>query len=190
MSFASAIFSDAQSRVLRWLFGQPSRSFHMSELLRLSGLGSASLQRELKRLADAGILTSDRVGNQRHFRANRESPVFPELESLVRKTMGAEPLIREALASLGDRVSDGWIYGSVAKGEDSGASDVDLMLVGRDLTLSEVHACLEPVEAALGRRINAVIYTPREFSRRRDEAGSFVSKVLALPTLRVAGAAP
>ena len=189
MPFANAIFSDPQARVLRWLFGQPARSFHVSELLRLSGLGSASLQRELKRLDEAGILKSDKVGNQRHFRANRESPVFPELESLVRKTMGAEPLIREALTALGDRLVDGWIYGSVAKGEDSGDSDIDLMLVGRDLTLGEIHACLEPVESSLGRRINPVVYTPREFSRRRDEAGSFVSKVLTLPTIRVAGAA-
>lgn len=187
MSLAAAIFSDSQARVLRWLFGQPARSFHMSELLRLTGLGSASLQRELKRLADAGIVTSERIGNQRHFRVDRDGPLFAELESLTRKTMGVEPLIRDALAGLADRVVDAWIYGSIAKQTDTGASDIDLMIVGGDLTQAEVHACLESAESALGRRINPVVYTPREFARRRSEAGSFVAKVLAAPTIRVAG---
>lgn len=36
MSIASALFSDSQSRVLRWLFGQPEREFHLSELRRLT----------------------------------------------------------------------------------------------------------------------------------------------------------
>ena len=97
MSIASALFSESQSRVFRWLFGQPGRAFHLSELRRLTGLGSASLQRELNRLAEAGLVQSERVGNLRCFQANPQSPVYGELIGLTRKTVGMEPLLREAL---------------------------------------------------------------------------------------------
>jgi len=97
MSIATALFSNSQSRVLQWLFGQPEREFHLSELRRLTGLGSASLQRELNRLAEAGLVHSEKVGNLRRFQANPDSPVYGELVALTRKTLGVEPLLREAL---------------------------------------------------------------------------------------------
>ena len=71
MSIVTALFSDSQSRVLQWLFGQPERRFHLSELRRLTSLGSASLQRELNRLVDAGLVQSDKIGNLRCFNAKR-----------------------------------------------------------------------------------------------------------------------
>ena len=87
MSITTTLFSDGQSRVYRWVFGQPEREFYLSELRRLTGLGSATLQRELNRLADAGLVLSERVGNLRRFRANPQSPVFNELVGLTRKTL-------------------------------------------------------------------------------------------------------
>lgn len=190
MSIAGALLSDSQSRVFRWLFGQPERSYHLSELKRLTGLGSASLQRELNRLTEAGLLTSERVGNLRRFQANAASPVFRELVSLTRKTMGAQPLLREALAPLKSQVEVAFIYGSVAKGTDTAKSDVDVMLVGKDLLLSDVLGLVEPVEKQLGRKINATCLSPLEFKRRRAERDSFVNRVLAQPTLPLIGDTP
>src|SRR5882672_3921037 len=100
MSISAAILSDSQSRLLRWIFGQPERSYHLSELRRLTGLGSASIQRELNRLADAGLVTSDKVGNLRRFQANANSPVYEELAALTRKTLGVQPALQAALAPL------------------------------------------------------------------------------------------
>src|SRR5688500_9465206 len=97
MSIAAALFTESQTRVLRWLFGQPDRDYHLNELLRLTGLGSASLQRELRKLAEAGLVRSEKVRNLRKFQANRESPVYGELVALTRKTLGVEPLLRNAL---------------------------------------------------------------------------------------------
>lgn len=187
MSVASALFTDSQARVFGWLFGQPDRSYHLSELRRLTGLGSASVQRELNRLATAGLVFSARTGNQRRFQANRSSPVFAELAALTRKTLGAEPALREAVLSLGGRLKAAWIYGSIAKGTDTAASDIDVMLVGEKMPMADVLACLIPVEAQLGRKINPTCYTPGEFARRRADPNSFVSKVLAQPTLRLSG---
>lgn len=183
MSLASALFTDRQARIFKWLFGQPGRSFYLNELLRLTQLGSASLQQELKRLTDAGILLSERRGNLRMFQANPDSNVFSELVSLTRKVVGVELLLHEALQPLQDKLNGAWIYGSVAKQTDTSASDVDLMLVGNDLTLGEVLQCVEPVERELGRVVNPTCYTVQEFKRRKADPDSFVSKVLQQPRL-------
>ena len=188
MSITTALFSDSQARVYRWLFGLPARSFHLHELRRLTGLGSASLQRELRKLAESGLVTSDRVGNLRCFRANPASPVLPELVALTRKTLGLEPIIRDALSPLAPRLRVAFIFGSVAKETDTAASDIDLMVIGDDLTLGDVLERLIPVEQELGRKVNPTCYSPAEFLRRRDEPDSFVQRVLAQPLLPLMGA--
>lgn len=187
MSISSALFSEGQSRVFRWVFGQPAREFHLSELRRLSGLGSATLQRELNALADAGLILSERVGNLRRFRANPQSPVFSELVALTRKTLGAEPLLREALQTLSPDVEGAWIYGSYAKQTDTAASDIDVMIVGSNLSLARVIEVFLPAEELLGRKVNPTLYTSAEFDERRAEADSFVNRVLAQPLLPLIG---
>lgn len=107
--------------------------------------------------------------------------------SLARKTLGAEPLLREALQALLPRLRAAWIYGSVAKQTDTARSDIDLMLVGDDLRLAEVLELLLPLEAELGRKINPTCYTPAEYERRRGEPDSFVNRVLAQPVLPLIG---
>ena len=187
MSIADALFSDSQTRVFRWLFGQPERSYHLSELRRLTDLGSASLQRELNRLAEAGLVRSERVGNLRRFQANPQSPVYDELIGLIRKTLGVQPMLREALLPLAPDLQAAWIYGSVAKQTDTAQSDIDVMLVGKNLLMSKVLEILVPLEAQLGRKINPTCFTPSEFKRRRAEPDSFVNRVLAQPILPLTG---
>ena len=188
MSIATALFSPSQSRLFRWLFVQPERRFHLSELRRLTGLGSASLQRELRKLTEAGLVTSEWVGNLRCFQANRQSPVFNELSTLTRKTLGIEPQLREALSGLQPRLCAAWIYGSVARQTDTAQSDIDVMLIGEDLALGEILECLLPLEGELGRKINPTCYSPAEFARRRAEPDSFVNRVLTQPILLLIGA--
>lgn len=187
MSLASSIFSDSQSRVYLWLFGQPERSYHLSELRRLTGLGSASLQRELNRLVESKLVNSERLGSLRFFRANPQSPVFNELVALTSKTLGIVPMLQDALMPLTPKLQSAWIYGSVAKQTDTAHSDIDVMLVGRDLLLGDVLERLVPIEAQLGRKINPNFYTPEEFDRRRDEPGSFVNRVLSQPVIALIG---
>ena len=187
MSIATALFTDSQSRVFRWLFGQPGHGYHLNELRRLTGLGSASLQRELNRLVEAGLVCSERVGNQRRFQANPQSPVYGELLALTRKTLGAEPVLREALLSLVPDLQAAWIYGSVAKQSDTAQSDIDVMLVGENLLLGKILELLVPLEVQLGRKINPTCYTVADFERRRAEPDSFVNRVLAQPILPLIG---
>jgi predicted nucleotidyltransferase len=185
MSLAQAIFSDRQARLFRWLFGQPERSFFLNELLRLSGLGSASLQQELKRLTSASVVLSTRRGNLRVFQANPASPLFPELVSLTRKTCGVETVLMQSLEPLRTKLAHALVYGSVARQEDTSASDVDVMLVGVDLSLADVLEHLQSAEEALGRKVNPTCYSLQEFERRRADPDSFVNKVLAQPTINL-----
>ncbi len=187
MSIGLALFTDSQSRLYNWLFGQPDRAFHLNELRRLTGLGSASLQRELNRLATAGLVDTKAVGNMRRFQANPQSPVFSELVALTRKTLGVVPVLREVLITLQPDLLSAWVYGSVAKQTDTARSDIDVMLVGNHVLLSEVLACLEPAEVQLGRKINPSCYSTQEFERRRAEPDSFVNRVLSQPILPVIG---
>jgi predicted nucleotidyltransferase len=116
--------------------------------------------------------------------------VYEELIALTRKTLGVEPMLRKALTPLAAKLETAFIYGSVAKGTDTAKSDIDLMLVGRNLLLSKVLELLVPLEAQLGRKISPTLLTPAEFKRRTAERDSFVNRVLSQPTLPLIGAAP
>ncbi|KAA0218522.1 MAG: transcriptional regulator [Lautropia sp.] len=187
MSLAGAIYSPSQAKLFRWIFGQPERSFHLNELRRLTGLGSASLQRELRRLTEAGLASAERVGTMRRFQANPESPVFHELVALTRKVLGVEPTVRHALAALAPQLRAAWIFGSIAKAADTANSDIDVMIVADDLPMSEILEALVPLEPDLGRKINPVSYTTQEFERRLLEPDSFVNRVLAQKLIPLIG---
>ena len=115
MSLTQALFTPPQSKVLEWVFGQPSRWYHIQELIRLTSLASGSLQREVKRLHDADLVLEERVGNLRRVKANQNSPVFADLANLVRKTVGAVPAVSNALLPLADRLQVALIFGSLLR---------------------------------------------------------------------------
>jgi predicted nucleotidyltransferase len=187
MSLKDAVFTDSQAKIYLWIFGQPERSYHLSELRRLTGLGSASLQREINRLVVAGLANSTLKGNQRQISANRQSPLFKELSDLTRKVMGAAALITEALLPAERKIEVAFLYGSVAKQSDNAGSDIDVMMIGSDLTLGEVLEQLLPVEEMLCRKVNPTCYTVGEFKKRLSDADSFVNKVLSQPIIQLFG---
>lgn len=186
-SVAGALFSGTQQRVLGLLFGQPDRSFYATELITLAGVGSGAVQRELARLAQSGLVTVKPVGNQKHYQANPDSPIYAELCSLVRKTVGmAEPL-RAALAPLAAHIKVAFVYGSIAKQQDTARSDIDLLLVSDTLTYGDTILALQDLSAQLGREVNPNIFTPQDFAKRLREGGAFVSRVMAQPKVWLIG---
>jgi len=187
MSLKDAVFTDSQAKVYLWIYGQPERSYHLSELRRLTGLGSASLQREINRLVVAGLANSALKGNQRQISANRQSPLFKELSDLTSKVMGAAALLTEALLPINRKIEVAFLYGSVAKQSDNAESDIDIMIVGSDLTLSELLDQLLPVEEMLCRKVNPTCYTVGEFKKRLSDTDSFVNKVLSQPIIQLLG---
>lgn len=186
-SLADALFSTTQQRVLGLIFGQPERSFYATELINLTGAGSGAVQRELARLEESGLVTVRRLGTQKHYQANPDSPLFAELCGILRKTVGmAEPL-REALAPLSRRIIAAFVYGSVAKGGDTATSDIDLMVVSDSLGYADVFGALEALRATLARAVNPTVYSRRELAKRIKDGNAFVKRVLAQPKIWVIG---
>lgn len=186
-SLADALFTTTQQRVLGVLFGRPDRSFYASELIRIAGSGSGAAQRELARLEDSGIVVSRRVGHQRHYQANTDAPLFGELRSIVLKTIGlAEPL-RAALKPLSSSIRAAFVYGSVAKATDHGASDIDLLILSDSLSYAEVFGALERATRLLGRQVNPTVYTAAEFTKRTRKQNAFVTRVLEQPKVWIIG---
>lgn len=184
---ADALFSGTKQRVLGLLFGQPARSFYATELIGLAGSGSGSVQRELAKLAQSGLVTVKAVGNQKHYQANTESPIFTELCGIAQKTVGlAEPL-RDALAPLARQIIAAFVYGSVAKKTDTANSDIDLMLVSDDISYGDAFAALETASAALGRTVNPTILSSKDFVKRLKAKESFLARVLEQPKVWVVG---
>ena len=186
-SLVDALFFGTQQKVLAWLFGQPGRSFYATELIGLANAGSGAVQRELARLAQSGLVTARAVGNQKHYQANPESPIFAELCGIVQKTVGlAEPL-RDALAPLAPRIRAAFVYGSVAKRQDTAASDIDLMLISDDVAYGDLYAALETLSTRLGRTVNPTLYTAQELAKRVKRKEAFVTRVLAQPKIWLIG---
>ena len=188
-SLADALFTSTQQRVLALLFGQPGRSFFVTQIMAVVNSGSGAVQRELSRLSESGLVTVTRAGTQKHYQANRNSPIFKELCSIILKTVGLEEPIREAVESLPGETIFAMIYGSVAKRTDRSSSDIDLLIVSDDLTLEQTYSVLAPVEKRLDRRINPSLYNSREFAERRESENPFLMRILEGPTIILKGSA-
>jgi predicted nucleotidyltransferase len=186
-ALADALFTSTQQRVLALLFGQPNRSFFVTELMSLADSGRGAVQRELGRLAQSGLVTVTKLGNQKHYQANRDSPLFQELCSIIKKTVGLQEPVRAALEPLANKISLALIYGSTAKRSDTATSDIDLLLVSDELTLEDIYAALAPVEKLLDRSVNPTLYTSKEFEHRRKTRNSFVTRVLESPYIVLEG---
>jgi len=184
---ADALFTKVQQRVLAVLFGNPGRTFYANEVIALAGSGTGAVQRELARLEAAGLATVTRMGNQKHYQANAAAPVFAELRGLVLKTSGLADVLRAALAPLAAQIRAAFVYGSVAKGQDTAQSDIDLMVISETLTYADLFAVLETATNQLGRKVNPTVYSRKEFDKRMRADNAFIKRVWSQPKLWVIG---
>jgi DNA-binding MarR family transcriptional regulator len=182
-----ALFSKAQQPILACLFGRPEQWFHLNELIRLTDLGSATVQRELNRLEKGGLVETRRIANLKQVRAYVGSPIFDELRLIILKTFGVVEVLREALSPLASEIKLAFVYGSIAQGSDRASSDVDVMLVSENLSYGQIMAALEPAEKQFGRAVQITQYTLDEFLERKRKNHPFLAEVLRQPKLMVIG---
>lgn len=185
--YADALFTKTQQRVLAVLFSQPQRSFYANEIIGLAACGSGAVQRELARMEATGLVTTQRRGNQKHYQANAAAPIYQELRGIVVKTFGIADLVRAALQPLWPHIALAFIYGSIAKGTEHAASDIDVMVVGDISSHSSLLEALAPTEAELGRVINPTLYTEDEFKQRFQAKKIFLLRVLEQPKIMIKG---
>jgi len=185
-SLSSVLFPGYRRQVLGLLLLKPDESLHGREIARRTGLPPGTLTRELKLLADVGLLTQEKRGNQMLYRANRSSPIFAELSGILRKTSGLGDVVAQALTSLTGEVDVAFIFGSVARGAESAGSDVDLLVVG-SVDFGAVVEALYPAQQQLGREINPKVFSVPEWKSRVQQKASFTVDVLRKPKIFLIG---
>lgn len=186
-NLSDALFSKVQRCVLGLLYGNPDRSFYANELFRLAGSGTGAVVRELAKLADSGLVTVSKIGNQKHYQANRAAPIFEELRGIVLKTFGVADVLRQGLLPISSKATVAFVFGSVAKGTDTAKSDIDVMVIGKDLAYPEVYSALMPVEAQLARKINPSIYSYEDVRLKLKKGNAFLTRILAQPKIFLIG---
>jgi len=172
-----ALFTKTQQKLLGLLYSQSDKSFYTKEILRLTGMGVAHVRRELGSMVSAGVLTMEKRGNQHHYQANSLCPIYAELKSIVSKTVGISSTLSDALENTLSNTTIAFVYGSIAKGTENADSDIDLMLVGENLSYTGIVEALIPAEEKLGRPINPTIYSHDEFEERLVKKQSFLTRV-------------
>jgi predicted nucleotidyltransferase len=186
-SLGGALFTKTQRQVLGLLFGNPERSFYAKEVVRLADVGSGTVLRELEKLFRAGLLTVEKIGNQKHYRPNRKSPVFEELHGIVIKTFGLADVLRKALGKFEEKITVAFIYGSIAKGTDQAGSDIDLMIIADALTYPDIMGEMAKAEARLGRTVSPTLYRSAEFRNKFSADSGFLKRVLEQPKIFLIG---
>ena len=184
-SLASVLLPEYRRRVLGLLLLRPDEALHGREIARRTGLPAGTITRELRRLAEVGLLRRQKRGNQQLYSADTSCPVFPELAGLLRKTSGLADVLAQALDPVAPRLRAAFVFGSVAQGRETAGSDIDLMLIG-DVGFAQVLELLFPAQAELGREINPKIYSADEFAARAATE-PFLRDVLAKPKIFLIG---
>jgi predicted nucleotidyltransferase len=182
----AALFPGLRQGVLRATIMNPDRWWYLSELATHLGTSPSSLQRELSSLVGSGILQQRREGSRRYFRAQDQSPIFPELQRLFEKTYGTVATLRSLLQPFGEKVFSAFLFGSIARGEEHALSDIDLMVIG-NIGLADLSPILRKGEARLGRDINVMNYSRSEFLERIREKDHFLHNVLKSTKVFVKG---
>lgn len=172
--------------MLSLLFLGSGARFYLREIAERTGLQIRAVQTEVTRLEASGLLLSQTEGNRKYFRANPDSPIYPELRSLLLKTVGLEAALRDHLQSASAEIAVAFMFGSIARGEDAPDSDVDLMVVG-SIRGRELSRLLRPASESLGREINPLIIAPAEFKKRLAQEDHFLRSVLSEPKLFLVG---
>jgi len=185
---ALRLFGRTRQAVLGLLYAHPDREFYQQEVTRAAGVNLSAVQRELRNLVQAGVVTRREDGNRVYYQANRASPLFPDLQGIVLKTVGLVDVLRAALEPVRDKIEVAFVFGSLAAGHATAESDVDVMVVGR-AGLREVAPLLSAAVGTLGREVNPVTISPEEWAERVRRDDHFIGTVAREPKIFVLGAA-
>lgn len=181
---SDTLFGHTRGAVLSVLYGHVGDSFYLRQLARLTKIALGPVQREIRQLVEAGLVTRKTVGAQTLYTANQKSPVFREIKNLINKTVGMHDVLADALDPLRERINLAFVYGSVARSRETEHSDVDLMIVGK-VDFDEIVESLAGAEKVLNREINPTVYSVREFAKK--VRGNFLKNVLAEKKLFIIG---
>jgi len=176
--------SNSRAKLLGLFFLNPRNRYYLRQIETLTQLPLRTIQREAARLEICGLLVKEADGNRTYYRANQDSSIFPEIKSVVMKTMGLEALLREMVDDLDIEVA--FIYGSYAENQETPESDIDLMVIG-DISSRKLHSAFSKSEAFSRREVNTMVITSSEFRNRLSRGDHFLTEVLRGPKIFIIG---
>ena len=183
---AEILFKDYRRRVLALLLLNPDKRYHVREIARITGTVAGTLHKELSRLAEAGILAKESVGNQLHYSADMTCPIYEELASILRKTAGLIDVLAKALVPLEEDIDIALVFSSMASNKATSASNVDLLVIGK-VSFSDVSKTIYPSQETLKREINPKVYSQPEWKKLIANQDNFAKEVIKKPKLFIIG---
>jgi predicted nucleotidyltransferase len=177
--------SKTRVALLSKLIMNPGRRFYIRELSREMRIPYGMLYREVKNLVSLGVLTEEKRGKITLVSANEKLPFFAELRGLVIKTVGLGDLMRRTLSAL-KGIRYALIYGSFVSGEDVEGSDIDLLVVG-SVSEDEVLKAVNRVEREIGREVNYIFWSEKEFFRRVRSGHHILAEISRNPFFMLVG---
>lgn len=174
----ASLFGKGRRKVLGVLFSRPEQPMYLREIIAAVGGGQGQVQRELEQFHRAGLVLREKRANLVYYRPNPDAPIYDELKAIAFKTFGVADVLRDLLKPLAKRIAVAFIYGSVARQEDTARSDVDVMVVG-DVKFSDVVLALSRAQERLRREINPSVYSKAELRAKLKEKGGFLDRVMA-----------
>lgn len=182
----TSLFGKGRRNILGLLFTRPGEPMYLREIIAAVGGGQGQVQRELENLLRAGLIRREKRANQVYYSPNPEAPIYEELKAIAFKTFGVADILRQLLQPLAGRLAVAFIYGSVARGEDTAKSDIDLLIVG-DIKFSDAVLALSSAEERLRRQVNPNVYSKAQLRAKLKERGSFINRVMGEPKLFLIG---
>jgi len=162
--------------MLKLLLTNPDTEFYIRDISRRTGEPVNAVRRELGHLEKAGLVKSRHSGNLKYYSAVKESPIYPELKKIIYTTVGFGDYLADKITDL-EQIELAFIYGSVARNEETKRSDIDLFIVG-DIDEDEIHKMVSVIENDLGRTVNYTLISKEEFKSRLAKEEPFVKRVM------------
>jgi len=181
---AELLSSRTRAEIFRLLFGASADTLHTREIQRRTGASLGAVHQELRKLRRLGLVDARTDGNRVAYTANRSHPLYPEIHRLVLKTGGLADLLQTALTH--PKIEWAFVFGSIARGEETAEGDVDLLVIG-DLGLRGVTRLLSGLGEQIGREINPHVLPRAEFLKRKEAKEAFLLRILAAPKLFIVG---
>jgi len=185
MSLLTEILSSrVRAEFFSLFWGLNKSELHLREIERQAGFSIGAVRHEASKLVRIGLLNKRTNSNRTYYSANTRHRLYPEIHSLVLKTIGLADILTPMLEI--PEIKFAFVFGSIAKGTASPESDVDLFVIG-DIGLRRLSKLLLETTDRIGREINIHTMSPGEFVMRRSSKEHFVSTVLSAPILMLIG---
>lgn len=186
LSSLKIIKSKTRSSILALFFNHPGNEYYLRQIEGLTGYSVGNIRREMSNLEADGLFISRNIGRIKLYSLNKAYPLYNEIKSIIRKTIGIEGSLKTELRRFKD-VDFAFIFGSLAEGKEKILSDVDIIVIGK-VSPKKMKTLFFEYQAKIGREINSTVYRPDEFLKKLKDKNHFISSLIKAKKIFIKGA--